>query len=155
MSKHLPNSLRDLLTNNLVKEYSILKFTDSYSNETRFSRDLVNWSRFMFEYNRISFGSNYIIPKDLWMKEIELSGLMAGVERYTFDAIQNSDLHSKPRILPAEHSATSSSIFLDSKPDAIMNIGIANYMLYDYSTNFFFSTRNFSQVNSVIIFTFR
>ncbi|GAA5811577.1 hypothetical protein MFLAVUS_005016 [Mucor flavus] len=39
--------------------------------------------------------------------------------------VQNDLVKNEPRILSTEHSATSSSIFLKSKPDAILNIGIS------------------------------
>ncbi|KAI9344471.1 hypothetical protein BD770DRAFT_447166 [Pilaira anomala] len=39
-----------------------------------------------------------------------------------FDALQNSDVYSKPRILSTKYSATSPSIFLKSKPDANTSI---------------------------------
>lgn len=83
----------------------------------------------MLEYNRISFGSNYITPKHLESTEFIYSQLLEGAVRYMFDAFQNSDVYSKPRILSTEHSATSSSIFLKSKTDAIMSIGTPK--LYD------------------------
>ncbi|GAA5798352.1 hypothetical protein HPULCUR_003754 [Helicostylum pulchrum] len=111
ISKHLPNNLKLLLPNNLVKEYSLLNLTF--------------WSEYLFEYNRIYFGSNYIIPKCLSITDFEHSNVLEGAVRYLFDALRNSDLYSKPRILSTKQLATSSSIFLKSKPDAIMNIDIS------------------------------
>ncbi|KAI8047147.1 hypothetical protein BDF21DRAFT_222242 [Thamnidium elegans] len=49
---------------------------------------------------------------------------MLGASIYSINAIKNSSIHSKPCILSTEHSAISPSIFLDSKPDTIMNIDI-------------------------------
>ncbi|KAI9253742.1 hypothetical protein EDC94DRAFT_651273 [Helicostylum pulchrum] len=49
---------------------------------------------------------------------------MSGATKYLFDAIHNSDMYCKPRILLTEPSLVSSSIFLKSKPDAIMSIVI-------------------------------
>ncbi|KAG2230585.1 hypothetical protein INT48_006890 [Thamnidium elegans] len=51
--------------------------------------------------------------------------IIEGAARYSFDAVQNSDIYSKPRILSTDHSTTSSSIFLNSNPGAIMNIDIS------------------------------
>ncbi|KAI8047056.1 hypothetical protein BDF21DRAFT_435206, partial [Thamnidium elegans] len=69
----------------------------------------------MFEYNRISSA-----PAISYLKPF----IMRGTSRYSINAIQNSNIYGKPRILSTEHSAISSSIFLNSKPDAIMNIDI-------------------------------
>ncbi|KAG2233241.1 hypothetical protein INT48_001690 [Thamnidium elegans] len=124
ISKHLPNNLEQLLPNNSVKEYSILKFTDRYTSRIQLDECLLQWSRFMFENNRISFASNYIVPKNHPNKYINNDDIMHGASRYLISAIQNSSIYGKPRILSTEHSAISSSIFLNSKPDAIMNIDI-------------------------------
>ncbi|KAI8067314.1 hypothetical protein BDF21DRAFT_112613 [Thamnidium elegans] len=123
ISKHLPNNLKQLLPNDLAKEYSILKFTDEYTSKIKSDEGLLQWSRFMFEYNRISVSSNYIVPKSLSNKYIDNRDIINGIFRYSVNAIQGSSIYSKPRILLTDHSAISSSIFLNSKPDAIMNIG--------------------------------
>ncbi|KAG2235844.1 hypothetical protein INT48_003956 [Thamnidium elegans] len=124
ISKRLPNNLKQLLPNSLVKEYSILKFNDKYTSEIESDEGLLQWSRFLFEYNRLSFDSSYIVPKYILVKNITDLGIMRGTFRYSATTIQNSNIYSKPRILSTEHSAISSSIFLNSKPDAIMNIDI-------------------------------
>ncbi|KAI8067297.1 hypothetical protein BDF21DRAFT_454688 [Thamnidium elegans] len=124
ISKHLSNNLEQLLPNNLVKEYSLLKFTDEYTSEIELDEGLLQWSRFMFEYNRISVSSSYIVPKSPSNKYIGNQDIMYGACRYSISAIQNSNINSKPRILSTEDSAISSSVFLNSKPDAIMNIDI-------------------------------
>ncbi|KAI8047260.1 hypothetical protein BDF21DRAFT_210505 [Thamnidium elegans] len=123
ISKHLPNNLKRLISNNLVKEYSILKFTDRYTSKIELNEGLLNWSRFLFQYNRTYSGPSYIAPKDISNKYIDNSGIIRGTFQYSINAIQNSSIYSKPHILSAEHSAISSSTFLNSKPDAIMNIG--------------------------------
>lgn len=48
---------------------------------------------------------------------------LEGASQYALNAIQNSDMYCKPRILPTDYAASRSSIFLNSKPDSIMNIG--------------------------------
>ncbi|KAG2228887.1 hypothetical protein INT48_007052 [Thamnidium elegans] len=124
ISKHLPNNLKQLLPNNLVKEYSILKLTDEYTSEIGLDEGLLQWSRFLFEYNQMHFDSSYITPVHPFGKPIIKQAIMPGAFRYSVSAIQNSNIYSKPRILSKEHSAVPSSIFLNSKPDAIMNIDI-------------------------------
>ncbi|GAA5800888.1 hypothetical protein HPULCUR_006327 [Helicostylum pulchrum] len=42
-----------------------------------------------------------------------------------FEAIQHSDMYCKPHIMQSEDSTTSSSVFLNSKPDAIVNLDIS------------------------------
>ncbi|KAG2233240.1 hypothetical protein INT48_001689 [Thamnidium elegans] len=124
ISKHLPNNLEKLLPNNLVKKYSILKFTDNYTSKIKLDEGLLQCSRLLFEYNRISFGSNYIVPKNPLYKIIMDEFIVGGAFRHSISAIQNSNIYGKPRILPTKRSAIPSSIFLNSKPDAIMNIDI-------------------------------
>ncbi|KAI8047255.1 hypothetical protein BDF21DRAFT_210438 [Thamnidium elegans] len=124
ISKRLPNNLEQLLPNSLVKEYSILKFTDKYTSKIELDEGLLNWSRILFEYNRISVRSSYIVPESPLNKYIENQDIIRGAFRYSVNAIQNSSIYSKPRIISTEHSTISSSIFLNSKPDAIMNIDI-------------------------------
>ncbi|GAA5807513.1 hypothetical protein MFLAVUS_000876 [Mucor flavus] len=124
ISKRLPNNLKNLLKNGIIKEHSLLKL-----NPKRWLRKidngLLDWSEYLLEYNRISFSSNYIIPKRLEIAEFCDINVSEGAVRYLFDALQNSDLYSKPRILSTEYSAISSSIFLNSKPDAVLNIDIS------------------------------
>ncbi|KAI8047316.1 hypothetical protein BDF21DRAFT_209979 [Thamnidium elegans] len=126
ISKHLPDNLKQLLPNNLVKKYFILKFNDKYTSKIKLDDGLLQWSRFMFEYNRKSFDFSYIEPENTPSKSIGYQNIMRGTFRYSINAIQNSNIYSKPRILSTEHSAISSSIFLNSKPDAIMNIGTSS-----------------------------
>ncbi|KAI9258435.1 hypothetical protein EDC94DRAFT_675763 [Helicostylum pulchrum] len=42
-----------------------------------------------------------------------------------FEAIKHSDMYCKPHIMQSEDSTTSSSVFLNSKPDAIVNLDIS------------------------------
>ncbi|KAI8047280.1 hypothetical protein BDF21DRAFT_210785 [Thamnidium elegans] len=124
ISKHLPNNLEQLLPNNLVKKYPILKFTDKYTSKIKSDKGLLQWSRFLFEYNRTFVSSSYIVSKNLSYKNIYDINIIRGASIYSIDAIQNSSIYGKPRILSTKHSAIPSSIFLNSKPDAIMNIDI-------------------------------
>ncbi|GAA5816210.1 hypothetical protein MFLAVUS_009736 [Mucor flavus] len=124
ISKNSTNYLKPLFQNDPVKEYSLLKL-NTKRGRFKVDKGLLNWSGHLLEYNRISFGSNYIVPKRLRSTEFDYSDALEGAVQYMFDALQDSDIYSKPRILSTEHSSTSSSIFLKSKPDAIMNIDIS------------------------------
>ncbi|GAA5808560.1 hypothetical protein MFLAVUS_001951 [Mucor flavus] len=124
ISKHLPNNLKLLLSNGLVKGYSLLRLTYA-CRHLNVDGGLIDWSECMLVYNLISFGSNYIIPKRWWNTYFNYSDVLEGAARYLFDVLRNSDVYSNPRILSTEPSATSSSVFLKSKPDAILNIDIS------------------------------
>lgn len=45
------NNIKDLLLNDLVKEYDILTFYDEYSSEIYSDSNLLNWSNYILEYN--------------------------------------------------------------------------------------------------------
>ncbi|KAI8067203.1 hypothetical protein BDF21DRAFT_111047 [Thamnidium elegans] len=93
ISKHLPDNLKQLLPNNLVKEYSIFKFNDKYTSKIKLDEGLLQWSRFMFEYNRISFDSSYITPETVSDKYIDNNNIMRGTSRYSINAIQSSNIY--------------------------------------------------------------
>ncbi|GAA5812181.1 hypothetical protein MFLAVUS_005631 [Mucor flavus] len=66
--------------------------------------------------------------------EIDLQSLLKGTGVGVFEAIQHSDLYCKPRIIPSEDSNISSSVFLNSKPDAIVDLDISlGSTLFTYS----------------------
>ncbi|GAA5800281.1 hypothetical protein HPULCUR_005707 [Helicostylum pulchrum] len=51
--------------------------------------------------------------------------LLEGARIGIFEAVKNSDMHCKPQIMHSEDSTTSSSVFLNSKPDAIVSLDIS------------------------------
>ncbi|KAI9263515.1 hypothetical protein EDC94DRAFT_606987 [Helicostylum pulchrum] len=122
----MSSNIKDLLLNNLVKEYNILIYYDKYSSGIYINSNLTKWSNYMLEYNRISFNAKNIIDKSYFMeKELGYHAIESGAFIYVVDVIRNSDISSKPRILPEQNSTSSSSIFLTSKPGAIMSIDIS------------------------------
>lgn len=64
-----------------------------------------------------------IFTDSSYCQKISSSAIMKGALRYALDVINNADIYSRPRIISVKTLPTSSSIFRDSKPDAIMNIG--------------------------------
>ncbi|KAI9274060.1 hypothetical protein EDC94DRAFT_672982 [Helicostylum pulchrum] len=128
ISKHWPNNLKLLLPDDLVKKYSLLRLTSTCWDST-VDKDLLDWSEYMFEYNCISFGSNYNISNRLSVKAFGYTNVVLGATRYLFDALHNSDIYCKPRILSTECPATSSSVFLKSKPDAILSVSLESTAL--------------------------
>ncbi|KAG2236214.1 hypothetical protein INT48_008574 [Thamnidium elegans] len=107
-----------------IRPFDICNEINEYTSIIELDEGLLQWSRFLFVYNRISFASNYIVHKSPLNQPIEYQDITHGIFRYTSNAIQNSNIYGKPRILATEHSEISPSIFLNSKPDAIMDIGI-------------------------------
>ncbi|KAG2237166.1 hypothetical protein INT48_004668 [Thamnidium elegans] len=118
------NNVKDLLLNDFVKEYNIMTYYDEYSSEMYPDDNILNWSQYMLEYNRISFNAKNVTHKGDWFRRSEYQDIAIGALRYVLDVIRNSDINSKPRILPVQNRISSSSIFLNSKPEAMMNIDI-------------------------------
>jgi hypothetical protein len=123
ISKKLPNNLKNLLPNNLVKKYTVFKVTDKYSSVIESDEALLQWARFCFDYNRISINSDDIVPQYLEENSFDKKDTVKGAFRKSINEIQNSCIYGRPYILPTEHSTVSSSTFQNSKPDAIMSIG--------------------------------
>ncbi|GAA5812881.1 hypothetical protein MFLAVUS_006340 [Mucor flavus] len=61
------------------------------------------------------------IPRNRY---IDLRLILQGAITSVFEAIKHSDIYCKPRIVSSEDLNTSSSVFLSSKPDAIVNLGM-------------------------------
>ncbi|KAI8087299.1 hypothetical protein BDF21DRAFT_226510 [Thamnidium elegans] len=118
------NNVKDLLLNDFVKEYNIMTYYDKYSSEMYPDDNILSWSQYMLEYNRISFNAKNVTHKGDWFGRSEYQDIVIGALRYVLDVIRNSDINSKPRILPVQNRISSSSIFLKSKPEAMMNIDI-------------------------------
>ncbi|KAI8087059.1 hypothetical protein BDF21DRAFT_450267 [Thamnidium elegans] len=122
-SKARHNTIKDLLLNNVVKDYSLMIFIDQCSSKVKLDLDMLNWSKYMLEYYRISFNDKITVHEINSLKVIDHEIVTVGAGYYAFDAIYNSDIYCRPRII--ENPATSSSIFLKSKPNAILNLDIS------------------------------
>ncbi|GAA5815553.1 hypothetical protein MFLAVUS_009065 [Mucor flavus] len=61
--------------------------------------------------------------------------ILYGAGEGVFEAAQHSDIYCKPRIVSSENLNTSSSVFLSSKPDAIVNLGMrkCRALIFDIS----------------------
>ncbi|KAI9255880.1 hypothetical protein EDC94DRAFT_678176 [Helicostylum pulchrum] len=125
ISSFLFSDLKGIISNNSTKSYKFLLVTDKYTYGI-FQSESVNltWLKYILDYNRRSL--NYIVttitPTE---SDIEPPFLLAGAGISVFEAIQHSDMYCKPHILQSEDSTTSSSVFLNSKPDAIVNLDIS------------------------------
>ncbi|GAA5804855.1 hypothetical protein HPULCUR_010363 [Helicostylum pulchrum] len=63
--------------------------------------------------------------KDPTEGDIKPTFLLTGAGIGIFEAVKHSDMYCKPRIMQSKDSTTSSSVFLNSKPDAIVNLDIS------------------------------
>lgn len=123
ISRTLYNKLKHVISDSFVKKYTLLEIEDHYSSEVELDRHLLQWVRVMLEYNRVFLNSittmDKIIYRDRIFSPFEIhkgAGYMVSAVRH------NSSMHCKPYTLPVKEFVTSSSIFLNSKPDAIINI---------------------------------
>ncbi|KAI8088118.1 hypothetical protein BDF21DRAFT_396308 [Thamnidium elegans] len=116
------NLLHDLISNNHMKEYYIMTLVDEYSSEIILDQNLVNWSKGLLEYNRMFSNLRIRLYEYHIAITFSFDFIHHGSIVYVREAIQNSDLYSKPRILPSSKIDYSLSVFKNSKPDAIMNI---------------------------------
>lgn len=119
-------NIKDLISDNLVKKYDFVTCVDKYSFGGNSRYYMLLWFEEMLTYNHVSFNSKNIVRKIIQKKNIFTAELLDGASRYVFDVIRNSDIYSKPRILPTESLNSCSSVFVNSKPDAIMNIGTSD-----------------------------
>ncbi|GAA5794836.1 hypothetical protein HPULCUR_000184 [Helicostylum pulchrum] len=102
-----------------------LKVTDKYSCEFDPSEKMpLTWLAYILEYNRRSLNAivTSITPRE---SDIILPFLLEGVGIGIFEAVQHSDMYRKPLIMESEDLSASSPVFLNSKPDAIVNLDIS------------------------------
>lgn len=92
---------------------------DNYFSEANLNPTLFRWLESMLDYIKKDFN---FIPVNLCTTEIKGSLCISGSIRAVEEAIQNSNIHCPPRILPIKNTIPSSSVFLNSKPDIIINI---------------------------------
>lgn len=130
--KNTFNYVDNLLLSRFVKEYDLLIIDYSHNTGLHTYQHLLNWSIYMLEYSRIYSKVNNIVHKRVSLDYIEGSIVIWGARAYGLDTIKNSDIGSKPRIL----SSDTSTLFLKSRPDAIMNIGISS--CYNVEPSHFF-----------------
>ena len=124
ISSFLFSDLKGIISNNSTKSYKFLLVMDNYTCKLDLPESVtLTWLEYILEYNRRSLNSivTTITPTG---QGITPSSLLEGARIGTFEAIQHSDMYRKPHIMQSEDSTTSSSVFLNSKPDAIVNLGI-------------------------------
>ncbi|GAA5815466.1 hypothetical protein MFLAVUS_008978 [Mucor flavus] len=127
--------MKDIISNNSSKSYEFLLLTDSYSNRGGEYDEMIPWLTYILECNRRSLNCittiNKIKPKENY---INPDLLLYGASKGVFEAVQHSDIYCNPRIVSSGDLNTSSSVFLNSKPDAIVNLDISlGSTLFTYS----------------------
>ncbi|KAI8091515.1 hypothetical protein BDF21DRAFT_409588, partial [Thamnidium elegans] len=133
MSKTLFVNMMDLLSNYFEKEYKLLVLQDSYSYRVSYNHfplerrsSLLGWINIMMEYNRQSLSSTTIvIEPSVDIDPISLECIVSGASIAAMKIVKNSSKYRKPHIIESKNVSTSSSMFLDSEPDAIINIDIS------------------------------
>ncbi|GAA5800177.1 hypothetical protein HPULCUR_005602 [Helicostylum pulchrum] len=128
ISSFLIDKLKGIISNNFTKSYKFLLVMDEYSyHGYEITRAMRTWLAYILDYDRRSLNSTVIIVTRIDPDEKKLSPeyLIEGAGVGIFEAIQHSDIHCNPCIIPLEDSTTSSSVFLSSKPDAIVNLDIS------------------------------
>ncbi|KAI9263637.1 hypothetical protein EDC94DRAFT_85530 [Helicostylum pulchrum] len=125
ISSFLFGDLKGIISNNSTKSYNFLLVTDKYTyGFYQFKSVPSTWLNYILEYNIRSLNS-IVTTKTPRENDINLPFLLKGAGIGIFEAIQHSDMYCKPRIMQSEDSTTSSSVFLNSKPDAIVNLDIS------------------------------
>ncbi|KAI9261334.1 hypothetical protein EDC94DRAFT_127399 [Helicostylum pulchrum] len=119
------SDLKGIISNNSTKSYKFLLVMDKYTYGLGQSESVtLKWLTYTLEYSRRSL--NYIITtKTPRESDIIPSFLLKGACIGIFEAIQHSYMYCKPHIMQSEDPTTSSSVFLNSKPDAIINLDIS------------------------------
>ncbi|GAA5803240.1 hypothetical protein HPULCUR_008717 [Helicostylum pulchrum] len=133
MRKTLFVNMTDLLSNHSEKGYKLLVLQDSYSYRVPYGYfplerrlSLLGWINIMIEYNRRSLSSTTIaIEPSVDIDPISLNCIVSGASFAAMEIVKNSSKYRKPLIIESKDVSTSSSIFLNSGPDAIVNIDLS------------------------------
>ncbi|GAA5809196.1 hypothetical protein MFLAVUS_002601 [Mucor flavus] len=119
-------AMKDVLSNNLTREYSLFQIDNRYLNNINLDDHILKWLYRILEYNRYVLKCIIMMTRvDIPVNSLDLGEIPKGACHGAFEAIKNSNIYSKPRILDAEISVDSSSTFLDAKVNAIVNIDIS------------------------------
>lgn len=122
IGKPIFDGINDIISNNGVKEYTLLILEDIYSSAFRFNSYQAEWIADILSYIDdfyLSFKKNMILASvNSSASLIQYSNIIIGAGHAVFETIKNLDIHSKPRILSFKDLSTSSAVFFNSKPNA-------------------------------------
>lgn len=131
-------AMKGVLSNNLTREYSLFQIDNRYLNNINLDDHVLKWLYRILEYNKHVLKCITTMTRvDIPVNSLDLGEIPKGACHGAFEAIKNSNIHSKPRILDARISVNSSSTFLDAKVNAIFNIGKLNRCIH---ISFFYCT---------------
>lgn len=123
IDKDMINVIKNgLFTNRQMKQCKVLIFHE----ERHIVKDtLISlWSAAILEYiaNSLNYLDINITRLNSCFGTLTYKAL-AGAQCYVGDLVRNSDFNSKPHILPTIEPDISSSVFLEHKINAVLNIG--------------------------------
>ncbi|KAG2235754.1 hypothetical protein INT48_009169 [Thamnidium elegans] len=131
--KDLLEKVKYIISNNFVKKYEFLILEDRPTSEARsrsilfplkrrntLAPPLVRWLMHLTKLNSLTL----INKVTSFPYGVDVNSIMFGTERIAQEAIQNANIHCKPRMLLDEYSAQSLTLFSNSKPNAIFHIDI-------------------------------
>ncbi|GAA5812921.1 hypothetical protein MFLAVUS_006382 [Mucor flavus] len=129
------SNTKGIISSNSSKSYEFFLLMDQYFDSDDKSTNGVVLLAIILECYRLSLilidKFTRVLPEDRYIKPHRL---LQGASISVFEAIKHSDIYCKPRIVSAEDLNTSSSVFLSSKPDAIVNLDISlGSTLFTYS----------------------
>ncbi|GAA5800186.1 hypothetical protein HPULCUR_005611 [Helicostylum pulchrum] len=118
--------MKGVLSNNLTREYSLFQIDNRYLANIDLDDRILKWLYRILEYTKHVLKCITTVTRiDIPVNSLDLGEIPKGACHGAFEAIKNSNIHSKPRILDAGISVDSSSTFLDAKVNAIVNIDIS------------------------------
>ncbi|GAA5812689.1 hypothetical protein MFLAVUS_006146 [Mucor flavus] len=130
------SNMKGIISSNSSKSYGFLLLVDDLFDLDDKSIERAEWLRSILECYRLSLiRINKFTRIEPEYNYINRHLLLYGATKRVFEAVKHSDIYCKPRIVSPEDLNTSSSVFLSSKPDAIVNLGMrkCRALLFDIS----------------------
>lgn len=124
INKHILVDIKKFIMNTCKKRSNFFLVYDRYLSTSNGDEIRVAWVHAMLEI--FSHTASDIIDKSEIICNIGkgvIDKTLKGMSRYILDAIHNSDIYSKPTIIPQNNFTVSSSVFQNLGPNAIISIG--------------------------------
>lgn len=129
MNKKILGAIRDLLENNFGKRRTLVMVHEYYFSRAQQSSPLLLWMRNFSENKERNSSYNSMLETSKYESTVRIfiSELMTGAANKVAEVLRDSNLHALPYVLPKSLAKISqdapSSIFINSEPNAIVNIG--------------------------------
>lgn len=123
------DAMKKILLNNFTKEYVLFPFKDEYSTDVQLDTCLLKWVSCIMEHNRRSLNSITKMTRFhiSYLYTLSLAEIASGAGFGVLEATKSSNINSKPRVFNTDILNVSPSTFLNSKANAIINIGKLNH----------------------------